>query len=37
MKNLLNCIKAMGIYSGVRYWLGIAQEGIDFITPGYED
>lgn len=37
MKLLWNCIRVMGIRSGVRYWLGIAQEGVDFITPGYED
>lgn len=36
MMNLFRCIRVLGIRSGIRYALGIAQEGIDFITPGQD-
>lgn len=34
MMNLIRCIRVLGLRSGIRYALGIAQEGIDFTTPG---
>lgn len=32
----LACMKALGFKSFIRYKLGIAEEGVDFFTPGEE-